>query len=238
MKRAIPLMMLLSASLLAQSPEQGPDLERYRPTEEQAWKLAENTRELGRIEENIAKLYGDLKLLGYISESGESLISMRTSHLNQFEQRDSTLSEESVRIVWKNGAPAQFSFRVRTATVRGLRTVVTIFQVDSVREGKEVREPDIHFISMESLPTGRGNLVYYIMTPWNAPVITEQTRTYKDSGATNTYPLTQLRDPDKKIEVMFRLLDSYRYLERHLDYLISRSIRKELNDMNRYLPKS
>lgn len=238
MKRLIPLLMLLSVSVLAQNPDQGPDLESYRPTREQAWKLAEITRELGRIEEHIAKLYDDLKLLGIISESGESLISMRTSHLNQFEQRDSTLSEENVRIVWKNKAPAQFTFRVRTATVRRLRTVVTIFQLDSVREGNEVREPDIHLISLESLPSGRGNLVYYIMTSWNAPVITEKTRTFTDRGVTHTYPLTQIRDPDKKIEVMNRLLDSYRYLERQLDYLVSRSIRKELNDMNRYLPES
>jgi hypothetical protein len=238
MKRAILLILLFGASLTAQSPDPGSDLERYRPTEEQARKLADNTREIGRIEESLAKKYGDLKLLGYVSEKDETFLPLRASHLNQFELRDTTVSEETVRIVWKNGAPAQFTFRVRTATVRGLRTVVTIFQLDSVREGKELREPDIHFITMETLSSGRGNLVYYILTPWNASAITETTRSYRDGGISTTYPLKQNRDPARKIEVMNRLLDSYRYLERHLDYLISRSVRKEWSDMNRYIPES
>ncbi len=238
MKGAVPLLFFITVSLMAQSSEPGPDVERFRPTEQQAWKLAERTRELGRIEESIAAMYGDLKLLGYISEDGQSWISMRTTHWREFEKRDSTLSEERVKITWKNGKPVHFVFRVRSATVRGLRTVRTIFSLDSVRQGSDVKEPDIHFITMESLPSGRGRQVYYILTAWDAPVITEQKRSYTDNGITVEYPVMQVRDPQRKIEVMNRLVDSYRYLERHLDYLIARSIRQELNDMQRYMPHS
>lgn len=241
MRRVTALILLSTASLMAQA---GPDVERFRPTDEQAWKLSEYSQEYGRIEVRLAKMYGDLKLLGYVSDAEDTLISMRNSHLRQFELKDSTLSEETVRIVWKNGEPSQVSFRIRTAGVRSMRTVVTIFKVGSVRQatqgmqGQGAKEPDIEFISTESLSSGNGNQVYYLLTAWDAPVLTEKTRSFTDGGATMTVSLSQIRDPAMKVEVMNRILDSYRYLERHLDYLVSRSIHKELDDMNRYIPKS
>ena len=232
------IVILWCSTVTAQVADTQPDLERYKPSEEEAWKIAESTREIAKIEARLAKMYGDLRILDYINDKNELFLPLRTSHLNQFEIQDSTLTEETVRIEWQNSKPVQFKFRVRTAKVRSMQTVITILQVPAVGSSENPVEPVIDFISMEMLPTGRGNQRYYILTKWDAAQIGETSRTITDNGINITFNVNQMRDPRNKIEIMQRLLDSYRYLERHLDYLINRSIHKELNDVNRYIPRS
>lgn len=232
------LLCLLPLNLAAQTiPAESAAIERYRPNEEQAWKLAEYTNEMARIEDRLSKKYIQLQELGYVSESDETQIVMRTHHEQQFEQKDSTLVQETVTIQWQNRLPTQLLFRVRNAKVRALRTVITLFKVASVRSGDSVSEPEINFISIETLSSGRGNLIYYTFPVWNAPANNEKTRTFQDNGITFTFPFGQIRDPAKKIEAMEWLLESYRDLDRYLGYLIDRQSRKEQSDMNRYLPK-
>lgn len=217
--------------------DEAASIERFRPNEEQAWKLQEMSRNIADLEKRIARLYGDLKLLGYVDESGNTLLPFRMAKLTEFEKRESTLTQERIHIAWKGGAPDQITFRIRTATVRGMRTIVSIFRLNSVRSGNEVVEPDVDFMTIETLSSGRGNLVYYTLTRWDAPQITEKTRQYTDEGATYTMPFTQIRDPDRKIEVMTRILESYRDLERHLGYLVARSTSRQARDMDHYIPR-
>lgn len=215
----------------------GPDIERFRPNEEQAWKLQEMSRSIADLEVRIGRLYGDLKFRGYVDESGETLLPFRISKLTEFEKRETTLTQERIHIVWKAGAPDQVTFRIRTATVHGMRTIVTIFRLNSVRSGNDVLEPDVDFLTIETLSSGRGNLVYYTLTKWDAPQMPEKTKQYTDEGTVYSMPFTQIRDPDRKIEVMKRVLESYRDLERHLGYLVARSVGKESGDMDRYIPR-
>ncbi|MBW7857362.1 MAG: hypothetical protein H3C43_03455, partial [Leptonema sp. (in: Bacteria)] len=176
--------------------------EQYRPNQEQSWKLAEYTNEIARIEDRLSKKYIQLQELGYVSENQETQVVVKTHHEQQFEQKDSTLVQETVTIQWQNRLPSQLLFRVRNAKVKALRTVITLFKMGSVRSGDSVVEPEIDFISIETLSSGRGNLIYYTFPIWNAPPTNEKTRTFVDNGISFTFPFGQIRDPAKKIEAM------------------------------------
>lgn len=229
------LLFFLPFNLSAQT--EADSVEKYRPNEEQAWKLNEYTNVIASIENSLSKKYIELKELGYISENEETQVNIGNHHEQQFAQRDSTLVQETVTIQWKNKLPAQFLFRIRNAKVQSLRTVITIFKLASVRSGDSVSEPDIDFISIETLSSGRGNLIYYSFPIWNAAATEEKTRTYQDNGIQFTFPYSHIRDPAKKIKAMEWLIENYRGLDRHLGYLIDRQSHKEQSDMNRYLPK-